>query len=93
MYISLKELNKLNNVKTELMQIKKQKILVIYASGILFQPVRLMLPIWYFSNGSSPWSYSVKQGQSIISKLFLYATLTRTSFALLLPLEAKLNAE
>ena len=25
MYISLKELNKLNNVKTELMQIKKQK--------------------------------------------------------------------
>ena len=29
MYISLKELNKLNNVKTELMQIKKQKILAI----------------------------------------------------------------
>ena len=29
MYISLKELNKLNNVKTELMQIKKQKILTI----------------------------------------------------------------
>ena len=25
MYISLKELNKLNNVKTELMQIKKKK--------------------------------------------------------------------
>ena len=29
MYISLKELNKLNNVKTELMQIKKQKLLAI----------------------------------------------------------------
>ena len=29
MYISLKELNKLNNVQTELMQIKKQKILAI----------------------------------------------------------------
>ena len=29
MYISLKEMNKLNNVKTELMQIKKQKILAI----------------------------------------------------------------
>ena len=29
MYISLKELYKLNNVKTELMQIKKQKILAI----------------------------------------------------------------
>ena len=29
MYISLKELNKLNNVKTELMQIEKQKILAI----------------------------------------------------------------
>ena len=29
MYISLNELNKLNNVKTELMQIKKQKILAI----------------------------------------------------------------
>ena len=29
MYISLKELNKLNNVKTELMQIKKQNILAI----------------------------------------------------------------
>ena len=29
MYISVKELNKLNNVKTELMQIKKQKILAI----------------------------------------------------------------
>ena len=29
MYISLKKLNKLNNVKTELMQIKKQKILAI----------------------------------------------------------------
>ena len=29
MYIRLKELNKLNNVKTELMQIKKQKILAI----------------------------------------------------------------
>ena len=29
MYISLKELNKLKNVKTELMQIKKQKILAI----------------------------------------------------------------
>ena len=29
MYISLKELNKLNNMKTELMQIKKQKILAI----------------------------------------------------------------
>ena len=29
MYISLKELNKLNNVKIELMQIKKQKILAI----------------------------------------------------------------
>ena len=29
MYISLKELNKLNNMKTELMQIKKKKILAI----------------------------------------------------------------
>ena len=29
MIISLKELNKLNNVKTELMQIKKTKILAI----------------------------------------------------------------
>ena len=29
MYISLKELNKLNNVKTELMHIKKQEILAI----------------------------------------------------------------
>ena len=29
MYISLKELNKLSNVKTELMQIKKQNILAI----------------------------------------------------------------
>ena len=29
MYISLKELNKLNNMKTELMQIKGQKILAI----------------------------------------------------------------
>ena len=29
MYISLKELNKLNNTKTELMQIKEQKILAI----------------------------------------------------------------
>ena len=29
MYISLKELNKLNNVKTELMQIKKQNILAV----------------------------------------------------------------
>ena len=29
MHISLKELNKLNNVKTELMQIKKQNILAI----------------------------------------------------------------
>ena len=29
MYISLKELNKLNNVKTELMQIKMQKMLAI----------------------------------------------------------------
>ena len=29
MYISLKELNKLNNVETELMQIKEQKILAI----------------------------------------------------------------
>ena len=29
MYISLKELNKLNNMKTELMQIKDQKILAI----------------------------------------------------------------
>ena len=29
MYISLKELNKSNNVKTELMQNKKQKILAI----------------------------------------------------------------
>ena len=29
MYISLKELNKLNNVKTELMQIKKPNILAI----------------------------------------------------------------
>ena len=29
MYISLKELNKLNNMKTELMQIKEQKILAI----------------------------------------------------------------
>ena len=27
MYISLKEMNKLNNMKTELMQIKEQKIL------------------------------------------------------------------
>ena len=32
MNISLKELNKLNNVKTELMQIKKQKILAILKS-------------------------------------------------------------
>ena len=29
MYISLKELNKLNNMKTELMQIEEQKILAI----------------------------------------------------------------
>ena len=29
MYISLKELNKLNYMKTELMQIKEQKILAI----------------------------------------------------------------
>ena len=29
MYISLKELNKLKNMKTELMQIKEQKILAI----------------------------------------------------------------
>ena len=29
MYISLKELNKLNNMKTELMQIREQKILAI----------------------------------------------------------------
>ena len=29
MYISLKELNKLNNMKIELMQIKEQKILAI----------------------------------------------------------------
>ena len=29
MYISLKELNKSNNMKTELMQIKEQKILAI----------------------------------------------------------------
>ena len=29
MYISLKELNKLNNMKTDLMQIKEQKILAI----------------------------------------------------------------
>ena len=29
MYISLKELNKLNNMKTELMQIKEQQILAI----------------------------------------------------------------
>ena len=29
MYIRLKELNKLNNMKTELMQIKEQKILAI----------------------------------------------------------------
>ena len=29
MYISLKELNKLNNMKTELMQIKEQKLLAI----------------------------------------------------------------
>ena len=29
MYISLKEPNKLNNMKTELMQIKEQKILAI----------------------------------------------------------------
>ena len=29
MYISLKELNKLNNMNTELMQIKEQKILAI----------------------------------------------------------------
>ena len=29
MYIGLKELNKLNNMKTELMQIKEQKILAI----------------------------------------------------------------
>ena len=29
MYISLKELNKLNSMKTELMQIKEQKILAI----------------------------------------------------------------
>ena len=29
MYISLKELNKLNNMKTELMQVKEQKILAI----------------------------------------------------------------
>ena len=29
MYISLKELNKLNKLKTELMQIKEQKILAI----------------------------------------------------------------
>ena len=29
MYISLKKLNKLNNMKTELMQIKEQKILAI----------------------------------------------------------------
>ena len=29
MYISLKELNKLNNMKTELMQIKEQKIFAI----------------------------------------------------------------
>ena len=29
MYISLKELNKLNNMKTELMQIKEQKMLAI----------------------------------------------------------------
>ena len=29
MYISFKELNKFNNMKTELMQIKKQKILAI----------------------------------------------------------------
>ena len=29
MYISLKALNKLNNMKTELMQIKEQKILAI----------------------------------------------------------------
>ena len=29
MYISLKERNKLNNMKTELMQIKEQKILAI----------------------------------------------------------------
>ena len=29
MYISLKELNKLNNMKTELMQIKDKKILAI----------------------------------------------------------------
>ena len=29
MYISLKELNKLNNMKTELMQIKEQTILAI----------------------------------------------------------------
>ena len=29
MYISLKELNKLNKMKTELMQIKEQKILAI----------------------------------------------------------------
>ena len=29
MYTSLKELNKLNNMKTEMMQIKEQKILAI----------------------------------------------------------------
>ena len=29
MYISLKEMNKLNNMKTELMQIKEQKLLAI----------------------------------------------------------------
>ena len=29
MYISLKKLNKLNNMKTELIQIKEQKILAI----------------------------------------------------------------
>ena len=29
MYISLKELDKLNNMKTELMQIKEQKLLAI----------------------------------------------------------------
>ena len=36
MYISLKELNKLNNMKTELMQIKEQKILAIKKKSLKF---------------------------------------------------------
>ena len=74
MYISLKELNKLNNMKTELMQIKEQKIIgnlkkfkiLLFPYDVIKRLMNINEAVWI----QSSWMLNIKFQIAIFQKPF-----------------------